>query len=157
MVRLSAHRDKGTGVTQIAKDGDAPAILGGASLAYLIHVQTQRADSPAEKEWEWVVHAFGQHGPQLAEQLAATVRAWDRDVRTNDGKQSDPVLTVHPASTPPDGQLPAGGMSWTSPPTAASCSSGRAVCLHRRPGRTKDMGAGAEARRTGTACYVRHT
>ncbi|MFD0546337.1 methyltransferase, FxLD system [Streptomyces mexicanus] len=107
LVRLSAHRDKGTGVTQIAKDGDAPAILGGASLAYLIHVQTQRADSPAEKEWEWVVHAFGQHGPQLAEQLAATVRAWDRDVRTNDGKQSDPVLTVHPASTP-DGQLPAG-------------------------------------------------
>ncbi|MFJ8151229.1 methyltransferase, FxLD system [Streptomyces sp. NPDC094468] len=106
-VRLSAHRDKGTGVTQIAKDGDAPALLGDASLAYLIHVRTRRADSPAEKEWEWVVHAFGQHGPQLAEQLAATVRAWDRDVRTNDGKQNDPVLTVHPASIP-DGQLPAG-------------------------------------------------
>lgn len=101
--RLAAYRDKGTGVTEIAKDGDAPAILGDAGLAYLIHVQTRHGDSPAEKEWEWFVHAFGEQGPQLAEQLAATVRAWDRDVR--DG--ADPVLTVHPADTP-DRLLPAG-------------------------------------------------
>ncbi|MER6031065.1 hypothetical protein [Streptomyces sp. NPDC001851] len=106
-VRLSAHRDKGTGATQIAKDGDAPAILGDASLAYLVHVQTRHGDSPAEKEWEWVVHGFGQHGAQRAEQLAATVRAWDHAVRKNDGKQNDPVLTVYPVGTA-DRELPAG-------------------------------------------------
>ncbi|MET8249343.1 methyltransferase, FxLD system [Streptomyces sp. NPDC005202] len=105
--RLVAHREKGTGVTQLANGSNAPAILGDASLAYLIHVQTRHGDSPAEKEWEWIVHAFGEQGPQLAEQLAATVRAWDRDVRNDDGKGTDPVLTVHPASTP-DRLLPAG-------------------------------------------------
>ncbi|MFE3944811.1 methyltransferase, FxLD system [Streptomyces sp. NPDC059118] len=101
--RLSAHREAGTGVTLIAKDGDAPAILGNASLAYLVHVRTRHGDSPAGKEWEWVVHAFGGQGPQLAAQLAATVRAWDRDVR--DG--GDPVLSVYPAGTP-DRLLPVG-------------------------------------------------
>ncbi|MER8084238.1 methyltransferase, FxLD system [Streptomyces sp. NPDC087532] len=101
--RLSAHQEKGTGVTLIAKDGGAPAILGDASLAYLVHVRTRHSDSPADKEWEWVVHAFGEQGPQLAEQLAATVRAWDRDVRDGDA----PGLTVHPAGTP-DHLLPAG-------------------------------------------------
>ena len=101
--RLAAYRDKGTGVTQIAKGADAPAILGDASLAHLIHVQTRHGDAPEEKEWEWVVHAFGDQGPQLAEQLVTAVRSWDRDVR--DG--SDPVLTAHPAGTP-DHLLPAG-------------------------------------------------
>ncbi|MER6447221.1 methyltransferase, FxLD system [Streptomyces venezuelae] len=101
--RLTAHVEKGTGVTRIAKGGDAPAILGDASLAYLVHVQTRHGDSPAEQEWEWVTHAFGDQGPRLAERLADTVRAWDRDVR--DG--ADPVLTVHPAGTP-DHLLPPG-------------------------------------------------
>ncbi len=101
--RLAAHGEKGAGVTRIAKGGDAPAILGDASLAYLVHVQTRHGDSPDEKEWEWTVHAFGDRGPRLAEQLAATVRTWDRDVR--DG--GDPVLTVHPAGTP-DHRLPRG-------------------------------------------------
>ncbi|MEV7715821.1 methyltransferase, FxLD system [Streptomyces sp. NPDC088184] len=94
--RLSVHREAGTGVTLIAKDGDAPAILGNASLAYLVHVRTRHGDSPAAKEWEWVVHAFGGQGPQLAERLAATVRAGERDVR--DG--GDPALSVYPAGTP---------------------------------------------------------
>ncbi|MFD7486982.1 hypothetical protein [Streptomyces mirabilis] len=101
--RLAAYKDKGTDVTGIAQDSDAPAILGDGSLAYLIHVQTRHGDSPAEKEWEFFVHAFGDQGPQLAEQLAATARTWDRNVR--DGAK--PVLTVHPAGTP-DRQLPAG-------------------------------------------------
>ncbi|MGW7439859.1 methyltransferase, FxLD system [Streptomyces sp. NPDC054849] len=102
--RLAAHGEKGAGSTRIAKGGDAPAILGGASLAYLVHVQTrQHGDGPAEQEWEWVVDAFGAQGPQLAEQLAATVRTWDREVRGG----ADPVLTVHPADTP-DHRLPPG-------------------------------------------------
>ncbi|WP_406011905.1 hypothetical protein OG520_01735 [Streptomyces sp. NBC_00984] len=87
--RLSAHREKGTGVTLIA-NGDAPAILGNAALAYLVHVQTRHGDSPADREWEWAVHAFGEQRPWLAQQLAATVRAWDRDVRDS----NNPDLTV---------------------------------------------------------------
>ncbi|MFF5536537.1 methyltransferase, FxLD system [Streptomyces cinerochromogenes] len=104
--RLHAHRD--TGVTAITKGRDAPALVGDASLAYLTHVQTRHGERPEDKQWEWVVHAFGEQGPQLAEQLAATVRAWDRHVRADDNdKHADPVLTVHPAGTP-DHLLPAG-------------------------------------------------
>ncbi|MEW1635434.1 methyltransferase, FxLD system [Streptomyces sp. NPDC093801] len=106
--RLVAHQDPEEGVTDIAKDRDAPAILGDASLAYLIHVQTKNGDRPQDKEWEWTVHAFGEQGPELAEQLAATVRAWDRHIRADANDQhADPILTVHPAGTPDD-LLPAG-------------------------------------------------
>ncbi|MFF4583362.1 methyltransferase, FxLD system [Streptomyces sp. NPDC001373] len=101
--RLAAHAENGTGVTLIAKGSDAPAILGDASLAYLVHVQIRHGDDPAEREWEWFVHAFGNSGPQLAEQLVATVRAWDRDVRGG----ADPDLSVYPADTP-DRLLPPG-------------------------------------------------
>ncbi|MFD4210211.1 hypothetical protein ACFWRG_29960, partial [Micromonospora tulbaghiae] len=106
--RLAAHQEPEEGVTAIAKGRDAPAVLGKASLAYLIYVQTQDGDSPQGKEWEWVVHAFGEQGPELAERLVATVRAWDRHIRADDNDQhADPALTVHPASTPDDA-LPAG-------------------------------------------------
>ncbi|MET9550985.1 methyltransferase, FxLD system [Streptomyces sp. NPDC006627] len=106
--RLVARQDPGEEATGIAKDRDVPAILGEASLAYLIHVQTKDGDSPQGKEWEWVVRAFGEQGPELAERLAATVRAWDLHIRADDNDQhADPVLTVHPAGTPDDA-LPAG-------------------------------------------------
>ncbi|MFG2339874.1 methyltransferase, FxLD system [Streptomyces yangpuensis] len=106
--RLAAHQEPGEGVTGIAKDRDAPAIVGGASLAYLTHVRTKDGDRPQDKEWEWTVHAFGEQGPALAEQLVDTVRAWDRHVRADDNdRHADPVLTVHPAGTPDDA-LPAG-------------------------------------------------
>ncbi|MFJ9742028.1 methyltransferase, FxLD system [Streptomyces sp. NPDC101166] len=106
--RLAAHQAPAEGVTVIGKDRDAPAIVGDASLAYLIPVQTQHGERPEDKQWEWVAHAFGEQGPELAEQLAATVRAWDRHVRADDNdKHADPGLTVHPAGTPDD-LLPAG-------------------------------------------------
>lgn len=106
--RLTAHLDPDEGVTGITKDRDVPAILGDASLAYLVSVQTRHGERPEDKEWEWFVRAFGEQGPGLAEQLAATVRAWDRHVRADDNrKHADPVLTVHPAGTPDD-LLPAG-------------------------------------------------
>lgn len=101
--RLAAHVDKGPGVTLIAKGSAAPAILGERSIAYLIHVQTRRGDTPQDSQWEFVVHAFGEQGPQLAEQLVDTVRAWDQNVRAN----PDPALSVHPAGTP-DHHLPPG-------------------------------------------------
>ncbi|MFD9100271.1 methyltransferase, FxLD system [Streptomyces virginiae] len=106
--RLAVHQEPAEAVTAIAKGRDAPAILGKASLAYLIHVQTKDGDSPQGKEWEWAVHAFGEQGPELAERLVATVRAWNRHIRAHDNDQhADPALTVHPAGTPDDA-LPAG-------------------------------------------------
>ncbi|MGW2016824.1 methyltransferase, FxLD system [Streptomyces sp. NPDC001927] len=106
--RLAAHQEPDKGVTGIAKDRDAPAIVGDASLAYLIHVQTKDGDSPQGKEWKWTVHAFGEQGPALAKRLLATVLAWDRHVRTDDNDQhADPLLTVYPTGTPDDA-LPAG-------------------------------------------------
>ncbi|MFF3013800.1 methyltransferase, FxLD system [Streptomyces sp. NPDC057939] len=101
--RLAAHVDKGSGVTLIAEGSDAPAVLADRSIAYLVHVRTHHGDTPQESEWEFVVHAFGDQGPRLAQQLRDTVRAWDRDVRAG----SEPALSVHPAGTP-DHRLPAG-------------------------------------------------
>ncbi|THA39967.1 methyltransferase, FxLD system [Streptomyces sp. A1547] len=101
--RLAAHADKGSGVTLIAKGSDAPAVLGDRSIAYLVHVQIHHGDTVQEGEWEFVVHAFGEQGPQLAQQLVDTVRAWERDVRAG----AEPALSVHPAGTP-DHRLPPG-------------------------------------------------
>ncbi|MEU6934552.1 hypothetical protein AB4225_22880 [Streptomyces sp. 2RAF24] len=79
-----------------------------ASLAYLTHLQTKNGGRPQDKEWEWTVHGLGKQGSHLADQLEATVRAWDRHVRADDTEQhAAPVLTVYPAGTP-DGLLPAG-------------------------------------------------
>ncbi|MFE0673464.1 methyltransferase, FxLD system [Streptomyces sp. NPDC058867] len=106
--RLTTHQEPDEGVTGIGKERDAPAIVGNASLAYLIHVPTKNGDHPEDREWEWAVHAFGHQGPALAERLAATVLAWDRHIRTDDNNQhADPALTVHPAGTP-DNALPTG-------------------------------------------------
>ncbi|MFK0017321.1 methyltransferase, FxLD system [Streptomyces sp. NPDC091027] len=106
--RLASHQESAEVVTGIAKDRDAPAILGEASLAYLIHVQTKDSDRREEREWEWFAYAFGERGPELAERLVATVRAWDRHIRAEaNDEHADPVLTVHPAGTPDDA-LPAG-------------------------------------------------
>ncbi|MFI8193807.1 methyltransferase, FxLD system [Streptomyces sp. NPDC085946] len=106
--RLAVHLEPAEEVTGIAKDRDAPAIIGEASLAYLFHVQTKDGDSPQGKEWEWVVRAFGEQGPKLAERLVATVQAWDRHIRADaNDEHADPLLTVFPAGTPDDA-LPAG-------------------------------------------------
>ncbi|WP_225850139.1 methyltransferase, FxLD system [Streptomyces sp. HPF1205] len=106
--RLAAHADPEGGVTGIAKGRDVPTMVGDASLAYLTYIQIRHGERPQDKEWEWVVRAFGEHGLDLAEQLAGTVRAWDRHVRADDNsKHTDPALTVYPAGTPDD-LLPAG-------------------------------------------------
>ncbi len=106
--RLAVHQESAEAVTGIAKDRDAPAILGEASLAYLIHVQTKDSDRREGKEWEWFAYAFGDQGPELAERLVATVHAWDRHIRAEaNDEHADPVLSVFPAGTSDDA-LPAG-------------------------------------------------
>ncbi|MEU8434137.1 methyltransferase, FxLD system [Streptomyces sp. NPDC029216] len=101
--RLAAHPERDSALTRIAPGSDAPAIVGNASLAYLIHVQTRHATDPADRTWEWYVHAFGSEAPQLTEHLLTTVHAWDHHVRD----AADPSLTVYPADTP-DHLLPPG-------------------------------------------------
>ncbi|MDR3033120.1 MAG: methyltransferase, FxLD system [Kitasatospora sp.] len=106
--RLAAHHESAEAATGIAKDRDAPAILGEASLAYLIHIQTKDSDRRKNTEWEWAVRAFGEQGPELADRLVATVLAWDRHIRAEaNDEHADPLLTAHPAGTPDD-ELPAG-------------------------------------------------
>ncbi|GAB2735305.1 methyltransferase, FxLD system [Kitasatospora kifunensis] len=101
--RLAGDRDKDTGITAFARSDNAPALLGPGCLAYLTYVWVRDGGTPAERRAEFVVHAFGEHGPALAEQLAAAVRRWDQHVRGH----GYPQLTVHPATTS-DGDLPAG-------------------------------------------------
>ncbi|MFE9137965.1 methyltransferase, FxLD system [Streptomyces sp. NPDC007355] len=102
-----AVADQESSVVQITTGSDAPAVLGAASLAYLTYVQTRHSEIREEREWEWSVHAFGDQGPALGERLAEAVRAWDRDVRGDGGRSTDPAVTVHPAGTP-DHRLPSG-------------------------------------------------
>ncbi|WP_329453384.1 methyltransferase, FxLD system (plasmid) [Streptomyces sp. NBC_01724] len=84
--------------------GENPAtIVADGSLAYLTTVKIVEAATPAERRWEFYVHAFGPAGPILAEHLSACVREWNHHVRSS----GYPPLTVHPASTP-DQDLPAG-------------------------------------------------
>ncbi|WP_229816108.1 SAM-dependent methyltransferase [Streptomyces lucensis] len=90
--RLAAHLEPAEEVTGIANDRDAPAIIGEASLAYLIHVPTKDGDSPQGKEW---VRAFGEQGPELAERLVATVRAWDRHIRADDSRSAGRMPRSH--------------------------------------------------------------
>jgi protein-L-isoaspartate(D-aspartate) O-methyltransferase len=106
--RLVAHTAPDDAVTVIPKGRDVPAVTADASLAYLTYVQTRDADRIEDRQWKWVVHAFGARGPRLAEELTATVRAWYRHVRTDDNDtHTDPALTVYPADTP-NNALPQG-------------------------------------------------
>lgn len=82
---------------------DAAAITADGSLAYLTHIQTHDAPEPADRRYEFYIHAYGPAGPSLAERFAACVQEWDRHVRDN----GYPQLTVYPADTP-DRDLPAG-------------------------------------------------
>ncbi|WP_411084768.1 methyltransferase, FxLD system [Streptomyces sp. cmx-18-6] len=106
--RLAVHQESAEAVTGIAKDRDAPAIIGDASLAYLTYVQTKDSERREDQEWEWFAYSFGEQGSELAERLVATVLAWDRHIRAEaNDEHADPVLAVHPAGTPDDA-LPAG-------------------------------------------------
>ncbi|MDX3071142.1 methyltransferase, FxLD system [Streptomyces sp. MI02-7b] len=82
---------------------DPAAIVADGSLAYLTVVKTRDGGTPAERRFEFVVHAYGAAGPGLAGRLAQCVRDWDRYVRGT----GCPAMTVHPAGTP-DEDLPVG-------------------------------------------------
>ncbi|MFF2144634.1 methyltransferase, FxLD system [Kitasatospora sp. NPDC058190] len=101
--RLAGDQDKDTGITAFTRSDNAPALLGDGCLAYLTYTWVRDSATAAERRAEFVVHAFGEQGPALAEQLADAVRLWDRHVRGH----GYPQLTVHPVTTP-DCDLPAG-------------------------------------------------
>ncbi|MGW2639853.1 hypothetical protein [Streptomyces sp. NPDC001348] len=82
---------------------DAAAIVADGSLAYLTHTKTHDAPEPADRRYEFYIHAYGPAGPDLAERFAACVWGWDRHVRDN----GYPQLTVYPADTA-DRDLPPG-------------------------------------------------
>src|SRR5262249_45928526 len=70
----------------------SPAIVGGASLAYL----TLRRLEPAadgESRWELGAASHGATGPQLADRLCGQIRAW------NEARTAQPVITVHSGRT----------------------------------------------------------
>ncbi|MET8114808.1 methyltransferase, FxLD system [Streptomyces prasinus] len=79
------------------------AMLADGSLAYLAHTRIEDGPTPADRRYEFSVHAYGPAAAGLAERFAACVRDWDRHVREG----GYPPMTVHPAGTP-DGLLPAG-------------------------------------------------
>lgn len=73
------------------------------SLAYLTHTRIKEAPTPADRRFEFFIHAYGPAAADLAERFAACVRDWDQHVR----ESGYPPMTVHPAGTPDD-QLPPG-------------------------------------------------
>jgi protein-L-isoaspartate(D-aspartate) O-methyltransferase len=76
------------------------ALASGGSLAYRARLRPVDDEGTA---YEYGAYGHGPNGAQLAERLVGHIRTWDRDHRAG----PDPVLTVHPASTP-DGDLPSG-------------------------------------------------
>ncbi|MFJ1549874.1 hypothetical protein [Streptomyces sp. NPDC088246] len=82
---------------------NAAAMVADGSLAYLTHIEIQDAPTPADRRYEFCIHAYGPAAADLAEPLAERVRDWDRHVR----ETGYPPMTVSPAGTPDD-QLPPG-------------------------------------------------
>ena len=89
--------------SKLVAQQDAPAMLADGSLAYLTHIKIKDGPAPADRRYEFFIHAYGPAAAELAERFAACVHSWDRDVR----ESGYPPMSVHPAGTPDD-QLPAG-------------------------------------------------
>ncbi|KAB2588194.1 methyltransferase, FxLD system [Streptomyces arboris] len=92
--RLTLDPSKDTGLAQIPRGNPAAAVVAEGALAYLTHVPVTDSDDPDQRRHEFVVHAFGDQGPTLAQQFAQAVRDWDRTVRD----RGYPELFVHPAT-----------------------------------------------------------
>ncbi|MGX1851120.1 methyltransferase, FxLD system [Streptomyces sp. NPDC055299] len=99
--RLAGAPD--TALAALPRGADAAATVADGSLAYLTHVLVKDGETPEERRSEFIVHAAGPAGAELAERMAACVRSWDQHVRGT----GYPQMTVHPAGTP-DHELPTG-------------------------------------------------
>ncbi|AOP49065.1 methyltransferase, FxLD system [Streptomyces lydicus] len=99
--RLAGARP--TALAALPCGADAASTVADGSLAYLTHALAQDGETPEERRSEFIVHAVGPAGAELAERMAACVRSWDQHVRGT----GYPQMTVHPAGTP-DHELPAG-------------------------------------------------
>ncbi|MFF3767345.1 methyltransferase, FxLD system [Streptomyces sp. NPDC001922] len=89
--------------SKLVAQQDATAMVADGSLAYLTRIQIKDGPAPADRCYEFSVHAYGPAAADLAEQFSECVRSWDRHVR----ETGYPPMTVHPAGTPDD-QLPPG-------------------------------------------------
>ncbi|WP_411146827.1 methyltransferase, FxLD system [Streptomyces sp. x-80] len=89
--------------SKLVAQQDAAAMLMDGSLAYLTHGQIKDGPVPADRRYEFFIHAYGPAGAELAERFASCVQSWDRHVR----ESGYPPMSVHPAGTPDD-QLPIG-------------------------------------------------
>jgi len=94
---LAVDRDLDSGLVSPANRIASPAVVDGASFAYLA---TRRVNDATV---EFGAEAFGPGGPALAEAMAGQVRVWDRAYRSGSG----PRIAAYPADTP-DEQLPDG-------------------------------------------------
>ncbi|MGW7247917.1 methyltransferase, FxLD system [Streptomyces decoyicus] len=99
--RLAGAPD--TALAALPRGADAAATGTDGSLAYLTHVLIKDGETAEESRSEFIVHAVGPAGAELAERMAACVRSWDQHVRGT----GYPQMTVHPAGTP-DHELPCG-------------------------------------------------
>jgi len=94
---LAVDRDLDSGLVSPANRIASPAVVDGATFAYLA---SRRA---GEATVEFGAGAFGPDSAALAEAMAGQVRVWDRAYRGGPG----PRIAAYPAHTP-DEQLPDG-------------------------------------------------
>lgn len=128
--RLAGARN--TALAHLPHSADAAATVADGSMAYLTYVLVKDGETPEERRSEFVVHAVGPAGTELAERMAACVRSWDQHVRGT----GYPEMTVHPAGTP-DHALPIGHVldkpssrlvfQWPGQPPAAQGTAEAAV------------------------------
>lgn len=67
--------------SELVTQRDAAAVAGENSLAYLTYTKIHDAPRPADRRFEFRVHAYGPAAPDLAQRFAACVQDWDRYVR----------------------------------------------------------------------------
>lgn len=89
---MAVDEDLDTGIVAPHRKGFSLAAVEDDSFAYLVH-------RPAgDKDVEYGVHALGDHGRQLAEQITASLRDWEANRRGG----PTPIIRVYPASAPDD-------------------------------------------------------
>ncbi|WP_314613065.1 methyltransferase, FxLD system [Streptomyces stackebrandtii] len=90
--RLTGDREEGP--VLLPRNQDAAAMVSGGSLGCLTVRRIGHDDTTGRPLWEFGAQGFGADAKAVADTVAGSVRAWDRDIRPGPG----PVLTVRPAT-----------------------------------------------------------